>query len=282
MSNSILGQVSTSAKPVGQRIVVGGQEKVGKTTLACGAPKPLLVPMEMGFGAMSVAKTPLITTWDGVMQLFDEVGNAAARNQFPAQSLIFDSATALERLIHDNVLSRDPSFAKGNAKALTMESALGGYGKAYQNANELFGKFTYYCDLLAVNFGINIVITCHTFASRIVDPTSGEYDTWDLLLHSPKNNRNYGKREMITQWADMVGFLYEPVMVIANDKQAMSRAVTQNRGRVIGVDRTPQYVAGNRYRMTGEIPIPPYQSWNFLADAIYKASGIDLYNRDLK
>lgn len=279
---SILGGVTTSAKPVGQRIVVAAQEKVGKTTLACGAPKPLLIPMEMGFGAISVPKTPMVTTWEGVMQLFDEIGNAAAKNQFPAQSLIWDSATALEGLIHKATLAKDPNFSPNNAKALTMEAALGGYGKAYAYANELFGKFTYYSDLLAVQFGINTILTCHVFASRIVDPTSGEYDTWDLLLHSPKNNKNYGKREMMTQWADLIGFMYEPVMVIVNDKQAMSRAVTQNRGRVIGVDRTPQYVAGNRYRMTGEIAIPAAQGWNYLADAIYKASGVDLFNRDLK
>lgn len=279
---SILGDVSTAPKPVGQRIVIAAQEKVGKTTLACGAPKPLLIPMEMGFGPMTVPKTRMITSWDAVMQTFDEIGNAAAQGKFPHQSLVWDSATALERIMHEATLQKDPNYSKGNQKALTMEAALGGYGKAYAYANELFGKFTYYSDLLAVNFGINTVMTCHVFASRIVDPTSGEYDTWDLLLHSPKNNKNYGKREMITQWADMVGFMYEPVVVIVNDKQAISRAVTQNRGRVIGVDRTPQYVAGNRYRMTGEIPIPLNQGWNYLADALYKASGIDLFNRELK
>jgi AAA domain len=278
---SILAGVTTKTKPVGQRIVIAGQEKVGKTTLACGAPKPLLIPMEMGYGPMTIPKTAMITTWDDVLKTFDEVGNAAARNQFPAQSLVWDSATALERLIHDATLAKDPAFSKNNVKALTMEAALGGYGKAYSHANELFGKFTYYSDLLAVNFGINTIVTCHVFASRITDPISGEYDTWDLLLHSPKNNKNYGKREMITQWADMVAFLYEPVHVIVNDKQAMSRAVTQSRGRVIGVDRTPGYVAGNRYGMSGELSIPKEKGWNYLADAVYKTSGIDLFNREL-
>lgn len=279
---SILSTIHSGTTQAGQRIVIAGVEKIGKTTLACGAPRALLVPMEAGFGAMTVPKTAKLESLEAVYQLCEEITHFAHNRQFPYQTIVWDSATALEQLIHDFVLRTDPNYAKKNAKALTMESALGGYGKAYGFANEQFGRFTAYLDRLAFNYGINSIVTCHVFASRIVDPASGEYDTWDMLLHSPKNNKNYGKREMITQWADMVGFLYEPLHVIVNDKQQIARAVTQNRGRVIGVDRTPQYVAGNRYRISGElsIPAPPINGWNYLADAIYNASGIDLYNRD--
>lgn len=278
---SILAGVTTGAHTVGQRIVIAAQEKVGKTTLACGAPKPLLVPMEMGFGAMPVAKTGLIENMEAVFQTCEEILYYAARKQFPFQTVIWDSASSLERLMHDMTLRMDPNYAKKNAKGVTMESALGGYGKAYQYANELFGRWTYYLDQMAFGFGINSVVTCHVFAARAMDPAYGEFDTWDLLLHSPKNNKNYGKREMITQWADLVGYLHEPMHVIVNADQKLIRGVSVNRGRVIGVDRTPSYVAGNRYRMAGEIPIPLDKGWNYLADAIYKSSGIDLFNREL-
>lgn len=277
---SILGNVQFGQTQAGQRIVISGVEKSGKTTLACNAPRALLVPMEMGFGAMAIPKTPLLDNLNDVFGLCEELCTAAHNRKLPYRSIVWDSATALERLIHDYVLRSDPTYAKKNAKALTMEAALGGYGKAYLYANELFARFTRYCDILAFQFGVTSIITCHVFAARVTDPAYGEYDTWDLLLHSPKNQRNYGKREMITQWADMVGFLHEPVHVIVNDKQQLSRAVSANRGRVLAVDRTPGYVAGNRYGLTGEISIPPVGGWNYLADAIYKRSGIDVYNRD--
>jgi len=277
---SILSTIQQGPAKAGQRIVIAGVEKVGKTTLACGAPRALLIPLEAGFASMTIPRTARLETLEQVFQTCEEIGYYAHNGQLPYQTIVWDSGTALEQLIHDATLRTDPNYMKKNTKALTMEAALGGYGKAYSYANELFGRFTNYCDRLAFGYGINIVITCHAFASRIVDPTSGEYDTWDLLLHSPKNNKNYGKREMMTQWADMVAFMYEPVHVIINDKSAISRAVTQNRGRVIGVDRTPMYVAGNRYGISGEIPIPAQGGWNYLADPIYKVSGIDLYNRD--
>ena len=44
-------------------------------------------------------------------------------------------------------------------------------------------------------------------------------------------------------------------------------------------ERTPSWVAGNRYGLTGTIAIPPNGGWNAIAHAIYQAKGIDLYNR---
>ena len=280
--SNFLGGVSHGISRTGQRIVVSGVEKVGKTTFACSAPRALLVPLEIGYAAMTVAKTPMLSSFEDVMSLMREVKAACMASTFPYQSLVFDSATALERLIHDAVLRRDPAYHNKNAKALTMEAALGGYGKAYQFANELFDEFTKMCDELALYGGINIIITCHVFAAKVIDPAYGEYDTWDLLLHSPKNQKNYGKREMITQWADMVGFLHEPLFVAKADGEQLSRATSMNRGRVLAVDRQPGYVAGNRYGIHGLIPIPPQYGWNAVAEAMYNASNgnIDVFNRD--
>lgn len=281
---SVLSGVTTGMSAMGQRIVISGVEKVGKTTFSCMAPRTLLVPLEIGYAAMPVAKTAMLTSYEQVMGMIAEVKAGCQNGTFNYQTLVFDSATALERLIHDAVLRRDPSYHNKNAKALTMEAALGGYGKAYQFANELFDDFTKACDELAMYGGINIVITCHVFAAKVIDPAYGEYDTWDLLLHSPKNQKNYGKREMITQWADMVGFLHEPLFVTKAEGDQLARATSMNRGRVLAVDRQPGYVAGNRYGIGGTIPIPapPNLGWNSLANAVYEASRgvIDVFNRD--
>lgn len=275
---SFLQQVTTGRKPQGIRMAICAQEKMGKTTLACGAPNSLLIPLEVGYESVTSAKTPMITTWDDLMALQAEITANAQRGQFPYQTIVYDSATALERMIHDKTLSRDASYGKGNAKAVTMESALGGYGKAYTYANELFDVFLRQCDVLAVYGNINIVLTCHAFASKMIDPRSGEYDSWDILLHSPKNNKTYGKREMLTQWVDLLGFLYEP-MYVAKGEDKVARGINANKGRVLGLSRTTFYVAGNRYGIVGEIPIPQQDGWNHLANAIYGSSGVDVYKR---
>lgn len=275
---SFLQQVSTGRRPQGIRVAICAQEKMGKTTLACGAPGSLLVPLEVGYESVTSAKTPMIQTWDDLQALQGEITATAQRGQFPYQTIVYDSATALERMIHDKTLSRDPAYGKGNSKAVTMESALGGYGKAYTYANELFDVFLKQCDILAVYGNINIVLTCHAFASKMIDPQSGEYDSWDILLHSPKNNKTYGKREMLTQWVDLLGFLYEP-MYVSKGEDKVAKGISSNKGRVLGLSRTTSYVAGNRYGIVGEVPIPQQDGWNHLAHAIYQSSGVDVYKR---
>jgi hypothetical protein len=285
-----LSQVTSGVTQAGQRIVIAAKEKMGKTTLACGAPGALLVPLEMGYAAMPVAKTPMLESWEQIEDFCNElIWTAQAGRIARGSSIVWDSATALERAIHDNVLRTDKQWRPGNPAKLTMESAHGGYGKAYQLANELFARWTRYQDQLAFHGGINIITTCHVFPSKVIDPAHGEYETWDLLLHSPKNEKTYGKREFMTQWADLIGFLHEPMFVMqAQEGQKMNRAVSANQGRVLGVDRTPGWVAGNRYGMTGIIPIPappvnglPSPCWNALAHAIWNTRGIDVFNRSV-
>ena len=230
---------------------------------------------------MRVPKTPQLNSWDEVEQLCEELIITAKRGLLQrGSSLVWDSATALERFIHADVLQSDKTFQKKNATKLTMESAHGGYGKAYQLANELFEKWTRYQDELAKYGGINIIVTCHVFAVKMLDPAFGEFDQWDLLLHSPKNSKTYGKREFITQWADMIGFLHEPMFIMkAGDGEKMNRAISANQGRVLAVERTPQWVAGNRFGIQGTISIPPANGWNYIAQAIWNNSGIDCFNK---
>lgn len=275
---SILGSVTTGVSRAGLRIVIAGQEKMGKTTLCAGAPGALLVPLEVGYSGVSVAKTPMIQSLHDLHSFLGEVLQLAQQGQFPYKTLVFDSGTALERQIHDAVIKRDPAYKPGS-KVITMESAHGGYGKAYNLANEEFDVLLSIFDQLAVYANINIVLTCHVFSSKVMDPTSGEYDSWDLLLHSPKNAKTYGKRERISQWADVIGFLYEPIFVSKTDN--LTKAVSQNKGRVLGLSRTPGYIAGNRFGVAGEFPIPgpPANGWNTLAHVLYQSSGIDVYTR---
>lgn len=277
---SFLQQVTTGATRAGIRIVLAAQEKMGKTTLCAGAPGVLLVPLEVGFAGVSVAKTPMVQTFEDFQALLAEVMTSAQRGQFPYRTIAFDSATALERMIDDYVLRLDQA---GKTKTSTMESAHGGYGKAYTLAKSVFDGVLKQLDMLAVHGGVNIIFTCHVFSSKISDPTAGEYDSWDLLLHSPKNSKTYGKRETITQWADLIGFLYEPVFLISSDKEKMTRATSQNKGRMLALQRTPSYTAGNRFGIMGEVPVPapPANGWNTLADAMWKATQgqIDIFTR---
>lgn len=278
---SILSTIQSGITRTGLRVVIAGIEKMGKTTFCANAPDALLIPLEVGFSGVAVDKTKMIENFDEFNYTNQEIEYYLKQGQFPYKTLIYDSATALERLIHDAILKRDPAYINsGGKKVVTMESCHGGYGKGYNLANEEFDEVLKTFDRFAVTYGINVILTCHVFSSQVIDPTAGQYDCWDLLLHSPKNQKTYGKRERITQWADIVGFLYEPVFVSATEN-GVTKAVSQNKGRMLGLSRTPSYVAGNRFAMKGEIsiPAPPENGWNAFAHALYQSKKIDVFKR---
>lgn len=302
---SFLSNATSGTTTNGQRIVISGVEKIGKTTLACDAPNALLIPLEMGYASQTCRRVSQLEWWEHVEALCQEL-LFNAQNAFIADpafvpnpedpaaiadwvanpthlpagtTLVWDSATALERLIHSRVLRTDPAWAEGNPRGVTMNSAHGGYGKGYHVANELFTRWLAWMDQLSM-LGINIVVTCHVFAADVIDPAYGEYNSWDILLHSPKNQKEYGKRELLTQWADLVGFYHEPIFITKEKGDELAKGVSQGKGRVLAVERTPAWVAGNRYKMRGEVQIPTAEGgWNYLAKAIHDASGIDVFKR---
>ncbi len=278
---SLLDTITMGIKKEGLRGVIAGVEKIGKTTLACDAPNCLLIPLEIGYASITIPKTKFIKTFADFEQLLSEIIDGCQEGKFPYKSLVIDSVTALERMVHDHVVKMDPNYGNsgsGNSgrSALTIETAMGGYGKGHAYANEIFEIVLKKLDYLASNFEINILFTAHVFASKMIDPLNGEYDSWDILLHSPKNQKTYGKREMLTQWADLIGYLHEPIYI--NPGEKLNQAVSANKGRVLGLSRTPAYVAGNRFGYAGEVQISKQDGWNDIAKAISSTSEIKVFN----
>lgn len=281
---SFLATVTTGIPSIGQRIVISGVEGVGKSTLACDSPNSLLIPLEQGYAQIKTAKIPnQLQTWQEVEALCNELRGAAMAGKIArGSSLVWDSATALERIIHRETLNRDTQTNKNMlGKTHSMETAHGGYGKAYPIANDMFAWWLDRMDELANAGGINIIITCHVFVVRIADPSAGEYDTFELLMHSPKNAKSYGKREHLTQWADGIFLLHDTMIVQKTEGEKISRGISKGEGRVLETDRSPAWTAKNRYGLSGAIRIPKENGWNALAGAIYQSSGnrIDIYNR---
>ena len=275
---SILSQVKNTADSfAGVRIAVAGVEKIGKTTFTCGAPGVLLIPIESGFAGVEVQHVPMVTQYINFVDLLTEITASCKQGSFPFKTVVIDSVTALERLIHEGVLLSDPTYKGGLNKSVTMNSCLGGYGKGFDVANERFMEIIAMLDVLALQHGINVVLTAHVFADQMLDPQVGEYASWNIQLHSPKNYKTFGKRELFMQWLDGIFFLHEPLII--SEQHGISKGISENRGRVLGLSRTPSYIAGNRFGMEGEINIPKEQGWNYLAHAMHESCGIDIYKR---
>lgn len=280
---SLLNSITDAPAGQGQRIVLYGQEKMGKTTLACDAPNALLVPLEDGHAGIKVRSLPRLTHWEHVQQLMGDLDAGLADGTLqPNTTLVWDSVTALERMMQDYTMRMSPGY---DARADSMNSVHGGYGKGWGILTASFIGWLAHLDRLKMH-GINHVLICHSITLEVQDPAYGGYHQHDVALYSPKSAKSSGPREALVQWADMIGFIHEPMYIQktergsgANKQTVLAQGIAQGKGRVLEIERSPAWVAGNRYALTGNVQIPAEGGWNHLAQAIYDSKQIDLYRR---
>ena len=84
------------------RIVLCGVEKIGKSSWAAGAPKPLFIPIagEEGIDALDVARTPVIETYGELMEAIGML----AEQQHDYETVVIDSISTLEPLVWDHLI----------------------------------------------------------------------------------------------------------------------------------------------------------------------------------
>jgi len=252
---SLLSRVTTkkALSKKGVRFVIYGKEGSGKTTLATSARNAILVQAEDGDMAIrndDVAILPKINTYEELEQILRELARATLdhKDGLLYETIILDSMTAIERLIHDYVIRLDPEHLK---RKLNMETAHGGYGKAYLQATDVFNKLLATLDWFTTK-GINIIATCHAMAIDEKDTIAeSQYTMMDCALHSPKNGKTTGKRESLKQWCDVLGYLHTPVLVVGS-KDDMRTAISSGQNNLLGCGDNPKYAGKNRYHATGE------------------------------
>lgn len=252
------------------RIVIFGPPKVGKSQFFAGgsinavvhvpAPKPIFIRTEDGLNGLDVDAFPLAEKYQEVI---DAIG-VLAQEEHEYQTCVLDSADWLERLIHQHVIDQCPLSVKG---AKTMESAHGGYGKAYGIALAYWREILGGLDYLNKQRGMIIGVICHAQVVTCNDPLMEPYDKWETKLHKP--SKGTGARDLITEWADIIGFAQREGYVRRQDTtdgKQVARGVAPAKGATnkLHLTGTPGFVAGNRYSLPDTIPL----SWQAFADAL--------------
>src|SRR5699024_4345233 len=116
--------LSTIKKPADRPAIVTilGDSGLGKTSLACTFPNPIVIRAEDGLSAIPAEQRPdafpviqkADDVWDQLMALIKE--------EHEYKTVIIDSVTALERLFIQHVMESDPKNPR------SINQALGGYG----------------------------------------------------------------------------------------------------------------------------------------------------------
>ena len=242
----MLENIQTGRENKPPRIMVYGQEGVGKSTFGASAPYPIFIQTEDGLGEIDCCKFPLarnvVDVLDSLTALRDEEHNF--------RTVVIDSLDWLERLIFDEVCKE---FG-----VRSIEKADGGYGKGYVDALVHWRRVISLLDELRNKRGMMIILLAHAKVERFEDPENAAYDRYSPRLHKHAAS-------LISEWVDGVLFATKKMRVSKDgDSRAIAAPIGADGGeRILRTNGSPACIAKNRFGLPNEIPL----SWNAFIQA---------------
>lgn len=233
-------------------IVAYGPQGVGKTKWASQAPGEIFLPCEDGIGTLDYARFSKPRTFEDVLEVIVELGS----KQHPYKTLVIDTVSALEKIIHTDIRA-----AKG-------DNIFTSFGKGHTMAVGYFDKLTTYLSRLRDSKGMMIILLAHCDIKRFEPPESDPYDTYTIRCHEKVQNKVY-------DWADIVLFM-NYVTKVKVDEESFGQKRTRGVGddtRAIYTRRRPAFLAKNRHDLPFEIPFPEEFDWIAFLKDVYKNLG---------
>ena len=237
----MLEHIQTGRENKPPRIMLYGQEGVGKSTFGASAPAPIFIQTEDGLGEIDCCKFPLAQSVEDVIieltALRDEEHNF--------RTVVIDSLDWLERLIFDEICKE---FG-----VRSIEKADGGYGKGYVDALVHWRKVLALLDDLRNKRGMMVILLAHAKVERFEDPENAAYDRYSPRLHKHAAS-------LVSEWVDTVLFATKRMRVSKDgDSRTIAAPIGADGGeRIIRTNGSPACIAKNRYGLPNEIPL----SWD--------------------
>lgn len=231
------------------RVVLYAPHGVGKTTWACGAYAPILLPTEDGKGLLDVPSFPLLKSWSDVM---DAIG-ALFQESHEYSTLIIDSLDWLEPIVWAETCRK---HEKADIEAF-------GYGKGYLAACEQWRIIFDGLKALREEKNMAIVLLAHTEIKRFEAPDTEPYDRYKIKLQERA-------AALVEEWADCVLFANYKTHIAKADvgfNKKVARGVGTGE-RVLYTEERPAHRAKNRYGLPAELPMPKVGGWQVFMDAL--------------
>lgn len=228
------------------RVLIYGAEKVGKSTFAAGAPKPIFLGAENGTERLDVERLQP-STWTEATEWVDEL--ASEKHEY--KTLVVDPVNWLEPMCWSAVVGDSGQ---------SIEEFGGGYGKGYVAALGLWRQ-------MVVGFercwrrGMNIVLVAHSQVRTFQNPEGPAFDRYELAM-------NVKASGMLKQWVDAV--LFARLETFTKIDPATKKAKGFSSGaRVIHTQPCAAYDAGARWKLPEEIPL----GWDDFYGAVQAEGG---------
>lgn len=234
------------------RVLLHGQEGVGKTSFAAGCPNALCLSAEDGGGDLDYARV-ILPTWRDLRGAVSEL----VKDPQGFATLSIDTIDSYERLLWDQLCK--------DAGVETIEELGGGYGKGYTAAAEEMARLQSDLDTLRRRHKMHIIILAHSHVRPFNDPLGAPYDRYEVRMHK-------GSAALWKDWADAILFACFDVTVLKAGKRGRAvEAGALEKGkaidgakRVIYTSKEAAYDAKNRHNLPEELPL----TWRAFSDAI--------------
>ncbi|MFT5266649.1 MAG: hypothetical protein ACI88C_000070 [Acidimicrobiales bacterium] len=230
-----LKNVRRGGSPGADQIVMIGLDKVGKTSFAADAPKPIFCMTEDGLQSTDVeflpnpddAKAPCLTSWPQVLGWMDEI----AKGESGYETLVFDTLTETEKLLHQHLCRLN-----GWKSMDTLD-----YGACYKAAINPWREFLMKLDAIHA-LGIELILLVHAEVKPFKNPDGGDYKRFEMAI----NNK---AADMFRRWAHTILFARQEEQVSTEGK----RVVLED--RVMYSVRSNGFDAGTRHDVPAKMPL---------------------------
>lgn len=223
----------------GVKLVIYGQEGVGKTSLAAQLPGAVFLDCEGSTSKMNVRRLPKPTSWEMLQQEVDFVLESHVLRQY--QTLCIDTFDWAERLAITQLCSKH------------QVNGIEGfdYGKGWEYEAEEIGRFLDKTERL-IQAGINVALLCHAITRKTSLPEiNSDFDHWELKLGNKTTNKI---APLLKEWSDITLFLAFQTHVIATDDKGKKHKATAC-NRVMYTTKTAWWDAKNRFGLPEMLPL---------------------------
>jgi len=224
-------QINKGKRARARRVLLYGENGVGKSSLAAQFPKPLFINIEDGIGDLEVDSTAVIKSVNDFMSWLVYIWDT------DYQTIVIDTVDWLEKLLMYEV-------AKEAGKK-TIDDI--GFGKGYQNLEQKW-KVLFEGFAALWGQGRHIVFTCHETIEKFTNPEGDSYNYYRPSLHLKGSG-------CVTEWCDEVLFLRYKIATIQKDEGfgAKRSIAIGGKERVIVANKVATVEAKNRLGMPDEL-----------------------------
>ena len=238
---STLSQIS---KPKDRPVIVTilGDAGVGKTSLGCLFPNPVVIRTEDGLQAIPTASRPdAFPLIHKVEDLWAQL-NDLIHGEHNYQTLVIDSVTALERLFTQHIIDSDPKAPK------SINQAMGGYGAGLSAVGTMHHRVRKACGILNEQRGMHIVFIAHADTETIELPDSDPYTRYSLRL-GKKSQAPY------VDDSDLVGFVR--LLTYTKGGEGERKKAISDGTRIVETSANAASVSKNRFGITQPLTFEP-------------------------